>query len=108
MATKPNQHNWRDIQTAMTATAVVATLGLWNLFATPTPKPKPQMEDSPAPTDEPVVDVTPTPLPYIKIIFSTPKVAQPVTSFQPVQIPKKHKNKNGGGGGGSVTTTKTS
>ena len=35
MPAKSNLRNWNDVQTAIATAAIVTTLGLWNLFATP-------------------------------------------------------------------------
>jgi hypothetical protein len=107
MATKPNQRNWNDVQTAIATVAIVSTLGLWNLFATPVAKPKTQETQPPPPTeDPPFVNASPTALPHIKIMFATQLPPQAVAIPQQPTA-KKHRNNNSGGGS-TVTTTKSS
>ncbi len=110
MAPKPNQRNWNDVQTAIATVTIVSTLGLWNLFATPSPKPITKVEPTLPPTEPPVADTTPTAMPQIKITFATQLPPQPVVIPQQQQQPtaKKHRNNNNSSGGGTVTTTKTS
>jgi hypothetical protein len=110
MASKTRNRNWYDVETAIATVAIVGTLGLWNLFASPVQKPKPQPAQPLPPTEEPPVAVTPTPMPYVKITFATQLPPQPAAPAQPAQVVKKqkHKNNNGGGGGATVTTTTTS
>ncbi len=109
MAATPNQRNWNDVQTAIATVAIVSTLGLWNLFATPVAKPKTQeTQPPPPPTEDPAfVNASPTALPHIKIMFATQLPPQAVVIPQQQQPAKKHRNNNSGGGG-IVTTTKTS
>ena len=106
MAPKPNQRNWNDVQTAIATVTIVSTLGLWNLFATPSPKPITKVEPTLPPTEPPVVDTTPTAMPQIKITFATQLPPQPVVIPQQPTAAKKHRSNNGGGT--TVTTTKTS
>jgi len=110
---KKPQRSWGDIQLAIAATALTATLVLWNLFATPQKQQLvTQSQDTTVPPDP---TETPAPAPTqglsfmpIKIIFggtaptsvSTPTTA--VVASQPqVQPPAKHK---GGGGKPPVTS----
>ena len=116
MPAKPNSRNWHDVQTAIATAAIVTTLGLWNLFATPS---KTEITKSsepvlPPPTEEPPVESVPTAMPQVKIMFTqipTQTIVEQVQSSNQ-QIPKnkkkKNKNNNNGGGSVSVTQTKTS
>ena len=124
MPGKPKSRNWNDVQTAIATVAIVTTLGLWNLFATPSKTVK-AVENSeppqpPPPTELPVEDtagsiaplpMTPTAMPQVKIMFTpgvTPVVQQQVQQAQqPAKKKKKNKNNNNGGSV-SVTQTKTS
>ncbi len=121
MSAKPKR-NWNDVQIAITTAAIVTSIGMWNLFATPAKTVSTQPTDPavPPPTDPPIDTPTssvPTALPYAKIMF-TPGATQQTfiitASQQPqpqVPQPKKKHNKGGGGGGGStapVTKTKSS
>lgn len=111
MPPKPNARTWNDVQTAIATVAIVATLGLWNLFAEP-----PNLETQPeepllSPTEPPAASA-PTSIPQVKIMF-TQIVPQSTVSQQVVnnlqEQKKKKKNKdNNVSGGGSVTQTKTS
>jgi len=125
--------SWSDVQMAITAISITATLGMWSMFSGPERAKalaKAQEEADanvpPAPTDvvdasEPtqlVVEVVPTTVGFtpLKIIYGgTPPAPKPVTyvggsttttttnNAAPAKKPKKN-----GGGGGSGTTTKTS
>ncbi len=128
MANKPQGKNWNEIQMAITAIAITATLGFWNLFATPekaqaaaqvidtaTPPPPP-VEAAPEATQEP--SATTIALRPVKIIFgvNAPQLnvvqvsAAPVVSSAPVVVVNvpavKKKGGGGGGGSGGVTTPK--
>ena len=120
MPAKPSTRNWNDVQTAIATAAIVTTLGLWNLFATPaktvTAQAQPQEPTDnslPPPTEPPVASREPVSMPQVKIMFTqvapqtvTVAAAQPQQQSQP-QIKKKKKNNNNGGSQ-SVTQTKTS
>lgn len=125
MPGKPKSRNWNDVQTAIATVAIVTTLGLWNLFATPSREVKAAENSEPVqppPTEPPVeVDagliapsgpITPTPMPQVKIMFTpgvTPVVQQQVQSVQqPAKKKKKNKNNSNSSGSVSVTQTKTS
>jgi len=111
--------NWNDAQTAIATVAIVTTLGLWNLFATPVKKETAQIVQPISPTEQQPMETTPTPMPQVKIIFATRTVSQPVIPQQH-QVSQKNINNgggnnggggggnNGGNGGGTVTQTKTS
>jgi hypothetical protein len=124
MPGKPKSRNWNDVQTAIATVAIVSTLGLWNLFATPSKAAKAAETNEPVqpppPTELPAEDtsgsiaplaMTPTAMPQVKIMFTpgvTPVVQQQVSNVQqPVKKKKKNKNNNNGGSV-SVTQTKTS
>jgi hypothetical protein len=124
MAPKPASRNWNDVQTAIATVAIVTTLGMWNLFATPS-KTKVTQPSEPTvpPTDpptEPPMELAPasipvpTTMPQVKIMFNgaTPQASfQPAPIVQQAQAPKKKKNRNSSsssGGGGTVTQTRTS
>jgi len=114
MPAKPNAHNWNDIQTAIAAAAIVTTIGLWNLFATPEKTVAAQPPESTLPPREPPLAVEePTSMPQVKIMFTqvAPQTitvaAQPQQQAQP-QVKKKKKNNSNSGGSQSVTQTKTS
>ena len=123
MPGKPKSRNWNDVQTAIATVAIVTTLGLWNLFATPTKTVKTAESNEPVqpppPTELPAEDtsgsiappaMTPTAMPQVKIMFTpgvTPVVQQQVQQAQqPVR--KKKKNNNNNSGSVSVTQTKSS
>lgn len=110
MPAKPHSRNWNDVQTAIATVAIVATLGLWNLFATPSKTTAAQTSEPvlPPPT-EPPVESTPFVMPQGKIMFT--QAAPQTTVVQQVQQPakkKKNKNKDNGGESVSVTQTKSS
>ena len=115
MPGKPQSHKWNDVRTAIAAVAIVTTLGLWNLLATPS-KAKAVQASEPVqhpPSEQPVEAVSPTAMPYVKIIF-TPGATQPTVIHQQapqVQQPtqkKKRRNNNNSGGSVSITQTKSS
>jgi len=126
MPGKPKTRNWNDVQTAIATIAIVTTLGLWNLFATPSKALKAAETNEPMqpppPTELPVQDMsgsiaplpmTPTAMPQVKVIFTpgvTPVVQQQIQ--QPVKKKKKNKdnnnNNNNNSGSVSVTQTKSS
>ena len=120
MPTKAHPRNWNDVQTAIATSAIVTTLGLWNLFATP-PKAETVKSSEPATppaTEEPreveirvVAPLIATPLPQVKIMFTPGALQSTVqqqvqSSNQQVQTKKKKKkdNNSSSSGGGSVTT----
>jgi hypothetical protein len=121
MPAKSNLRNWNDVQTAIATAAIVTTLGLWNLFATPAKAETVKASEPvpPPPTEPPEVEVREvapliaTPLPQVKIMF-TPGASQTTivpgqTNNQPAQTKKKKKkNNNDSGGSVSVTQTRTS
>ncbi len=125
MPPKP-KNNWNDVQTAIATTAIVTTLGMWNLFATsakaeeaevvPTAPPEEKDPAHPAlPLAKPPVGfpIDVDKMPYVKIMF-TQVAPQTTTAQQPQQKKKRKKKKDsgdegggGGGGGGAVTVTQT-
>lgn len=121
MAPKPNSRNWNDVQTAIATVAIVTTLGMWNLFATPSKTKVTQPSEPTVPPTEPPTEQSTelapanipiaTAMPQVKILFNgaTPQASlQPAPVVQQVQPVKKKNRNNGGGGGGTVTVTKTS
>jgi hypothetical protein len=109
MSPKPNLRSWNDVQMSIAAVSIVATLGLWNLFAEPA-KPLAAPEEPVLPPTEPPVASLPNPVPQIKIMF-TQLAPQTTTVQQAVnnqQQKKKKKDKNNNDTGGSVTQTKSS
>lgn len=116
MSPKPNTRKWSDVQTVIATMAIVATLGLWNLFSIPAKKEMSPTKDPVVPPTDPPVAAEPTRMPQVKIMFT--QVAPQTTVIKPSQnitqtiiqnLTKKKKNKsNSGGGGGSVTQTKSS
>src|SRR5512133_3396252 len=117
MAAKPNSRNWNDVQTAIATVAIVTTLGMWNLFATPSKTKATQTSEPTVPPTEPPAESAPTDspsaptaMPQVKIMFAgaTPQASlQPAPSVQQAQAPKKKKNRtNTSGGGGTVTQTR--
>lgn len=126
MSAKPTKRNWNDVQTAIATAAIVTTLGMWNLFATPAETVTAQAEEPTIPPTEPPTEPpveptaspAPTTLPYVKIIFTPnaplPTIAAPQQQVKTTEAQKKKKREkrksNGGGsggGGGSSTVTQT-
>jgi hypothetical protein len=125
MPGKPKSRNWNDVQTAIATVAIVTTLGMWNLFASPSRAVKTAETSEPVqpppPTELPVenqvapIAITPTSMPQVKIMFTpgvTPVVQQQVQQVQQ-PVKKKKKNNNNGSsttssGTTSVTQTKSS
>jgi hypothetical protein len=107
MPAKPNARNWNDVQTAIATTAIVITLGMWELFATPVKAETVQTQEPVVPPTEPPVTAEPIVMPQVKIMF-TPVAPQTSTVVQQPQTSKKKKKKNNSGGGGSVTQTQSS
>jgi len=120
MPPKPNARNRNDVQTAIATAAIVTTLGLWNLFATPaktvTPPAQPQEPTNPPPTEPPVAAQETVSIPKVKIMFTqsgSQTVSVSAGPSQPSQVQpqvkkKKKNNSNSGGGSPSVTQTKSS
>lgn len=113
MAAKPTSRKWSDVQTAIATAAIVGTLGLWNLFATPSKAETVQASEPvvPPPTEPPAEEAAPIAMPQVKIIFT--QTAPQTTAVQPVQQPTKKKknrnnNNNDAGQSNSITQTKTS
>lgn len=108
MPAKPNARNWKDVQTAIASIAIVITLGMWELFATPAKTEAVEtLEPVIPPTEPPVAATEPTQMPQIKIMF-TPAVSPTIAvAQQPQGIQKKKKKKNHNSGG-SPTQTHTS
>ena len=109
MPAKPNARNWNDVQTTIASIAIVITLGMWELFATPVKAETVQTQEPVVPPTEPPVAAEPALMPQVKIMF-TPVPSQTSTVVQQPQATKKKKKKNNSnnGGGGTVTQTQTS
>lgn len=117
MPPKPNARNWNDVQTAIATVAIVTTLGLWNLFATPAKAETIETSESVTPPTEPPVAAVPTVMPQVKIMFTqtAPQntVVQQTQNNNQNNKKKKKKDKSddsgggGGGGGGAVSVTQT-
>jgi len=120
MPPRPNAHKWNDVQTAIATVAIVTTLGMWNLFATPAKTktvqtPEPVVPPTEPPTEAPVAAI-PSEMPQVKIMFTqlAPQTTTTTVVQQTQTQKKKKKNKNNGGasnnagGGAAVTQTKSS
>ena len=110
MSPKPKPRSWSDVQTAIATVSIVATLGLWNLFAE-SPKPSTSPDEPVLPPSEPPAAAIQTPLPRAKVMFTqiapqTTVVQQAVNDQQKKK--KKKKDENNTGGGSSVTQTRSS
>ncbi len=117
MSAKPKR-NWNDVQIAIATAAIVTSIGMWNLFATPAKAVNAQATDPAVPPTDPPTDApasaAPTALPHVKIMF-TPGATQQVTTAaalpqpqQQQQAPQPKRSHSGGGGGAPVAHTKTS
>jgi hypothetical protein len=109
MPARSNARNWNDVQTAIAMAAIVTTLGLWNLFATPAKTVTAKAEEPTLPPTEPPVTPEATLMPQVKIMFT--QIAPQTTTILPQtqnQTKKKKKHNDGGGGSVSVTQTKSS
>jgi hypothetical protein len=114
MPAKPNNRNWNDVQTAIATVSIVTTLGLWNLFATPSKPAVVEQTSEPTPVIPPMAPATmpvPTVMPQVKIMFTQVAPQNTVVIQQPQQKKKKNNNNDdgggGGGGGGGTTVTQT-
>ncbi|HLO30197.1 MAG TPA: hypothetical protein VK249_13725 [Anaerolineales bacterium] len=123
MPPRPNARNWNDVQTAIATVAIVTTLGMWNLFATPVKTKTVQTQEPVIPPTEPPTEAPTEPpvaadsaaMPQVKIMFTpnAPVTTTVVQQSQQTQTQKKKKknkssNSSGGGGGGAVTQTRSS
>ena len=127
MPPKPNARKWNDVETAIATAAIVTTIGLWNLFATPAKtliaEAQPQESNDtsvPPPTESPVTAQQPVSMPQVKIMFTpgapqTTTIQQSQQQVQPQVRKKKKNNSNNSGstnnanaGSPSVTQTKSS
>ncbi len=116
MSAKPTKRNWNDVQIAIATAAIVTSIGMWNLFATPAKAVSTQATDPAVPPTDPPTDTpasaAPTALPHIKIMF-TPGAAQQTITTTSLQQPQPQaaaaqKPKSRSGGGAPVAHTKTS
>ena len=53
MSAKPTKRNWNDVQLAIATAAIVTTLGMWNLFASPAKAANAQATDPTVPPTDP-------------------------------------------------------
>ncbi len=114
MSTKPAKRNWNDVQIAIATAAIVTSIGMWNLFATPakavaTQATDPAVPPTDPPTDAPV-SAAPTIMPHVKIMFTPGATQQTITTSalqQPQQAPQR-KSRSSGGSPAPVTKTKSS
>jgi hypothetical protein len=108
MIKKPQTKTWIEIEMAIAAIAITATIGFWNLFARPDLAASAQA-DEPAPTEEVAVAVAQVPqrtlIPGLKIILggASPQVQQvQVVSSAPSQgAPSPSRPKKKGNTGSS-------
>ncbi len=116
MPAKPTKRNWNDVQIAIATAAIVTSIGMWNLFATPAKAVSTQATDPAVPPTDPPTDTpasaAPTALPHIKIMF-TPGAAQQTITTTSLQQPQPQaaaaqNPKSRGGGGAPVAHTRTS
>ncbi len=113
MPVKPAKRNWNDVQIAIATAAIVTSIGMWNLFATPAKTVSTQATDPAVPPTDPPTDVpaaaAPTALPHVKIMFTPGATQQTVTTaFQQPQQQAPQPKRSRGGGGAPVAQTKTS
>jgi hypothetical protein len=110
MSAKPRNRNWNDVQTAIATVAIVTTLGMWDLFATPAKAETVQTQEPVVPPTEPPVTSEPTSMPRVKIMFTPQAIAVVQQPQQEVKKKKKKKDNNNASnaGGGSVTQTQSS
>ena len=109
MPVKPNSRHWNDVQMAIATAAIVTTLGLWNLFSTPSKPNGTQTNEPVVPPTEPPLASIPTPMPQVKIMFT--QTAPQTNIIQQVQekLTKKKRNKNNNNGGStSIAQTRSS
>jgi len=108
MPPKANPRKWNDVQTTIAAVTIVATLGLWNLFAQPSKTVSAKADETvvPPPTEPPLV-IELTAIPQVKIMF-TQVAPQPVIINQPQNNNNNKKNKNQNNNSAPVTQTMTS
>ncbi|MCX6078578.1 MAG: hypothetical protein NTW32_03500 [Chloroflexi bacterium] len=112
MANKPQGKSWSEIQMAITAVAITATLAFWNIFSAPdkslaaakmaetsTPPAPPTPTETELPTETAVSAPTASlGLRPIKIIYGGKAPVQQVV--QVAAAPAKKRKSGGGGGGG--------
>ena len=105
MPDKPNVRNWKDAQTVIATIAIVTTLGMWELVATPAKTEAVEtLEPVVPPTEPPVAAAVQMGMPQVKIMFTPAVSPTSAVAQQPQGIQKKKKHN----GGGSVTHTHTS
>jgi len=103
----PARHarHWNDVQTAIAAAAVVTTIGLWNLFATPAKTVTAQAPEPATlpPMQPPVASQAPVSMPQVKILF-----IQDAPQAKKNKKNNNHNMKINNAGSPSVTQTKSS
>ena len=111
MANKPQGKSWSEIQMAITAVAITATLAFWSLFSTPNQNQAiakavetatPPVPPPPAATEQPTETALPTQslgLRPIKIIYGGKAPVQQI--IQVAAAPAKKRRSGGDGGGDS-------
>src|SRR5690348_6556141 len=96
MNNKP-QKSWGEIQLAIAAMGLTATLAFWNLFATPQKQQEVSQSIDTTLPPEPTQAPSPTPgFVPVKIIFGGPAPRQQVV-VQPAAAQAQPKRKSGGG-----------
>jgi hypothetical protein len=112
MPGKSNARNWNDVETAIATAAIVTTLGLWNLFATPEKNVivKAERPTDLPPTDFPAAAEEPVTMPQVKILFTpaASEATQIVSAHQQSQPQVKKKKKNNNNITQSIIQTRTS
>ena len=120
MANKPQGKSWSEIQMAITAVAITATLAFWSIFSTPdqtqaiakaVETATPPAPPPPAATEQPTETALPTEslaLRPIKIIYGGKAPVQQIIQVAAAPVKKRRSGgdggDSGGGGGGSVAS----
>ena len=87
-----SQKSWTEIELAITAVAITATLGFWNLFSTPAPSNVTQTVEPTSPPPAPVSEAAQPapvalPLRQVKIIYGGQVPVQQVIQVTPASAP---------------------
>lgn len=110
MPAKPNPKNWNDIQMALAAISITATIGLWNTFATPAKIETAQNLAAPAAA----ISASPAPAlpPNVKVYFggSAPQARQVAQAAQQptTKQQKQGRQNNSGSAPAPVAQTRSS
>lgn len=118
MASKPQGKSWSEIQMAITAVAITATLAFWSIFSTPdqtqaiakaVETATPPAPPPPAATEQPTETALPTEslaLRPIKIIYGGKAPVQQIIQVAAAPVKKRRSGGDGGGdsGGGGVAS----